>query len=195
MLKGHTSIDAELPSPARMRRALPVLIGVAVVVAGLIALLSYFQGRDDAGVAGAPGVQGPGALEADRGAAHRPGAAAGERAVPPPTSGPHEERNVTSERDVDDAALLHALELGDVVIAYPNARPPAALRALQREVSGAFDAELAAAGQMVVLVRRPGLDGVHALAWRRRLEASDAQDRRLRDFAEAWLGQGRGNTG
>jgi hypothetical protein len=77
---------------------------------------------------------------------------------------------------------------------HPGDRAPAALRRLQEDVSGPFDAELAAAGQMVVLTRWPGADGVQALAWRRRLVASGPADPQLRAFAEAWLGQGRGKT-
>ena len=41
----------------------------------------------------------------------------------------------------------------------------------------------------MILARRPGA-GVQALAWRRRLVASGPDDPKLRDFADAWLGQG-----
>ena len=61
---------------------------------------------------------------------------------------------------------------------------------MQEEVSGPFDPELAAAGQAVILAERPGLEGVQALAWRRRLVASGPDDPKLQEFAEAWLGQG-----
>jgi hypothetical protein len=73
------------------------------------------------------------------------------------------------------------------VIAYGSAEPPAELVAVQRAVAGPFDAEVAAAGQAVILARRPGLDAPVALAWRRTLSGSPAE---LRGFAEAWLGGG-----
>ena len=92
-------------------------------------------------------------------------------------------------------ALLTALEQGNVVIAYPQAEPPAALRKLQSEITGPFDAELSAAGQMVILVHRDDVDGIQALAYQRRLEASGATDPQLRAFAEAWLGAGRETSG
>ena len=107
---------------------------------------------------------GPGKVEADRGAAHEQGAGVGQQANPPPTSGAHEPRNVTSEAKVDDATLLTTLELGDIVIAYPQARRPAALERLREDLAGPFDVELAALGQMVILVHRPGLVGIQALA-------------------------------
>jgi hypothetical protein len=180
-----------------VRRILPVLVGALVVVGGIVAVLSYVHGRDEAGLdqGAESAAAGPGTLEADRGAAHRDGAAVGRRSTPPPTSGAHEPRPVTDERTAGDAALLHAMELGDVVIAYPGSRPPPALTALREDVSGPFDPELAAAGQTIILVPRPDLGGIQALAWRRRLEASGPDDPQLRAFAEAWLGKGRGNTG
>ena len=56
-------------------------------------------------------------------------------------------------------------------------------------MSGPFDPQLAAAGQAVILARRPGIGPTTALAWRRRLAGDDE---RLRDFAEAYLGQAGG---
>ncbi len=58
-------------------------------------------------------------------------------------------------------------------------------------MSGPFDPGLAAAGQAVILARRPGVPGVVALAWRRKLEASGPDDPQLHEFAEAYLGPGR----
>ena len=40
---------------------------------------------------------------------------------------------------------------GNVVLRYPGSRPPAALRELQDELTGPYDAEIAAAGQAVIL--------------------------------------------
>jgi hypothetical protein len=160
-----------------VRRLLPVLLGVVIVVAGLYGLLAGFNGRDDAGVDGA--ATGPGVEE--------PLNAGGT----PPTSGEHRQANVTTEKRVSEAALLTALELGDVVIVHPPGPTPAALRRLQDDVSGPFDPELAAAGQMVVVTPWKGVTGVQALAYRRRLKASSATDPQLRTFADAWLGSGK----
>jgi hypothetical protein len=176
-----------------VRRALIALAVVVVAAAACIGLISLLASRDSSQVGGA---QGPGVLEPDRGA-RRLGADA--PATPasapdrPPTSGPHRAEAVPRDgAELSDDELLSALQLGNVVIAYDDSKPPDALVALQSEVSGAFDPELAAAGQAVILARRPGLGGVMALAWRRRLAASGADDPKLREFAEAYLGQGPG---
>jgi hypothetical protein len=76
------------------------------------------------------------------------------------------------------------------VLAYAAAEPPAALRRLQRRLTGPFDAELAAAGQAVVLARLDAAGPATALAWRRQLKVDDPADPRLQEFAEAWLGRG-----
>ena len=169
-----------------MRRAGALAVAALLVVGGVAAVLALAGGRDEAEVAPGPG---PGRLEPDRGAAHdRPAA----RTPPgePATSGPHRpELPDEDARELKEDALLHLLELGNVVLLYDAPRPPAALRALQEQVSGPYAREVAAAGQAVVLARRPGLGrGVLALAWRRRLAARDPDDPRLRDAAEAWLG-------
>ena len=180
-----------------MRRLLTVLAGAVLVVGGVAALLLAFTARDDAPVGdGSRAAAGPGELQPDLGSRHLP---AGEH-VPlggltdPPTSGAHHERLPTRDRDrLSPDEILHALELGDVILFYDAPRPPAALRALQRDVSGPFDAEVAAAGQQVILARRNGLGSeraVTAAAWRRLLRAEDASDPRLRAFAEAWIGRG-----
>jgi hypothetical protein len=98
---------------------------------------------------------------------------------------------VTRDRvPISDDQLLRALELGNVVILYDGARPAPALVRLQREVSGPFDAELAAAGQAVILARRADAGPATALAWKRILRAGDPADPALREFAEFWLGRG-----
>jgi Protein of unknown function (DUF3105) len=172
-----------------VRRLLAIAAGVLVLAGGLVVVALAFSSRDDAQVGAASG---PGRSEPDRGARHLP---AGEHAQVPagtlPTSGPHRPDLVTADaRRLSDDQILHALELGDVVIAYDAARPPAPLRRLQAQVSGPFDAELAAAGQAVILARRPGAGPATALAWRRELRAADPASPALRDFAEAWLGRG-----
>lgn len=169
-----------------MRRALTVAVGTIVVIGGLVALVAAFSARDDAGVA--VDAAGPGELQPDRGSSHDGAAPA---AALLPTSGTHRPRNVTADAtEIGGDELVHALEQGNVVLVYGGRRPPASLRGLQEAVAGPFDAELAAAGQSVILARVPGVDGVAALAWRRLLRAPDAADPRLREFAEAWLGKG-----
>jgi hypothetical protein len=158
---------------------------IALAVAGLaaaacVALIFVLTSRDPSGVSTASG---PGTLEPDRGD-RRP---AGDL----PTSGAH--RVVGVRRDggpLSDDQLLTALAAGNVVLAFDG--PPAELRRLQRSTAGPFTPDLAAAGQAVILDRRPGQAGVVALAWRRRLRVADASDSRLEDFVNAWLGQGRG---
>lgn len=177
-----------------MRRLLPILLGALVVIGGGVLLLTVVHGRDAAGIGQQAGA-GPGALEPDRGNATQAGAGVGRFSAPAPTSGTHAPRNPRREGRVDDAELLQALALGDVAFVYDGARPPDALSALRRDISGPFDPELAAAGQMVLLVRRADARGIQALAWRRRLQVAGPHDPRLRAFAEAWLGQGAGRTG
>ena len=173
-----------------MSRALAIAAALVVLAAALVALVAVLSGRDDAGVPAA--AQGPGTLEPDHGARHLP---PNEHAhLPPgalPTSGPHHPVPIRADRrPLSDDQILHALELGDVVIAYAGRRPAPALVRLQREVAGRFDPALAAAGQAVVLVPRDTAGPATALAWRRLLRARSAADPALRRFAEAWLGRG-----
>jgi hypothetical protein len=161
-----------------LRRAAVAAAGVVVAVAGLIALALAFAARDDALLSAAP--EGPGELQPEGGGDW-------------PTSGPHDRELVTRDRRrLSDDQILTALELGNVVILYDAPAPDAELVRLQREVSGPFDAEVAAAGQAVILARRDGAGPATGLAARRVLEADGAGDPRLRAFAEAWLGRGPG---
>ena len=166
-----------------MRRVGLVAAGVLVAVAGLLALAVAFNARDDPEVASATG---PGELQPDRGSGHDAAANVTDEF---PTSGPHREELVTRDRRrLTDDQILHALELGNVVILY-DGPPPAAV---QEEVAGPFDAEVARAGQAVILARRPGAGPATALAWRHVYKAADPTDPGLREFAEAWLGRGLG---
>lgn len=180
----------------RVRRAAIALLTVAVALGGVILLLLFFQGRDRSQVGGeAAPATGPGQVFPDQGDEHL---ARGQRpsrpyASNPPTSGPHVPAPI--ERDgarLSDDQILHALELGDVVLLYGTARPPPGLAALARQLGGPFDPALAASGQAVVLGRRPGTEGVVALAWRHMLRAPDASDPQLEEFASYWLGRGAG---
>jgi hypothetical protein len=153
------------------------IVAAAVALLGLVLVLGS---RDDAEVAPA---QGPGELRPDRGAAHDgPARPEGDE---PPTSGTHQPELVTRDRrPLSDDQLIHALELGNVVILAERIDPE--LLAVQRAVAGPFDAEVAAAGQAVILARRDG--PTSALAWRRLLRTDDPAE--LQAFAEAWLGRG-----
>jgi uncharacterized protein DUF3105 len=175
------------------RAARPILLAVAglVLAAGALALVVLaFSSRDDAAVT-AP--QGPGRAFPDRGARHVTPAQRGSVRydTEPPVSGPHVPVPVTRDaRVLSDDQILHALELGNVILVYGAPRPPAPLRALADEVAGPFDPALAQEGQAVVLARRPGTRGVLALAWARLLRAPGPADPQLRAFADAWLGRG-----
>jgi hypothetical protein len=175
----------------RSKQAVIALAISGVAIAACAVLITILANRDSSGVGGSSG---PGTLEPDRGSAHvtTPYTPASPPDNPP-SSGNHMPEDVVHDATaLSDDELLQALELGNVVLTYASARPPAALRSLQKAVAGAFDPELAAAGQAVILDHRPGSRGVIALAWRRRLRASDPADPQLRAFAEAWLGQGAG---
>jgi Protein of unknown function (DUF3105) len=172
-----------------VRILLPVLVG-ALVVAGLAVALLTFQGRDDAGVSQATG---PGVQQPDKGDAHLgQGKHISLKGLSdPPTSGPHHDLLVTRDRrQLDPNAIIHALELGDVILFYGARKPPPALVKLQDDVSGPFDAEVAAAGQQVILARRPGSGAAVGAAWRHLLHVDSPGDPKLREFAEAWLGRG-----
>jgi hypothetical protein len=179
-----------------MRRAIGVAATIVVALGGAIVLLLWLEGRDSSPVeqhGGAATLAGPGRLLPDQGDAHlKPGQRPAQAYVTdPPASGAHVPVAVVHDaRRLSDDELLHALELGDVVLVYGEAQPPAALRALADKVAGPFDPALAAAGQAVVLARRPGTKGVIALAWRRELHVASASDSALESFANLWLGRG-----
>jgi Protein of unknown function (DUF3105) len=158
-----------------LRRALLAIAGVAVAIVAVAALVLLLGSRDSSQLSTA--VQGPGQVQPD--------------GADPPASGPHSDALVTRERrPLSDDQLVNALALGDVVILYEGSKPPPALVRLQRRVAGPFDAELAAAGQAVILAPRAGAGAATALAWKRIQRADDPADPRLRDFAEFWLGRG-----
>ena len=158
-----------------MRRLLLVVAGVAVAAGALIGLVLVLSARDDSQLAGAP--QGPGQVQPE--------------GADPPARGSHTDALVTRDRrPVSDDQLLTALSLGDIVILYEGSTPPAPLVRLQEEVAGPFDAELAAAGQAVILAPRDGAGPATALAWKRILRADDPADPALGEFAEFWLGRG-----
>jgi hypothetical protein len=182
-----------------VKLATTALERVAIVVAslvlsiGLIAVLSgFFAGRDQAGVSDGSVVRTIGQTFPDLGHAHlRPGQPRPTYNSDPPTSGAHIPEPILLDRNVlNDDQLLEALEVGDVVLMYGAGRPPPGLVALARQEAGRFTPALAAAGQAVVLAKRPGTNGVIALAWTRLLHVPSAADPALRRFVNQYLGRG-----
>jgi hypothetical protein len=139
-----------------------VVVSVAAVVAGILIL----QSRDESNVGGERG----------------PGEKVAARCPDKPVGIKHDSRPLSENQ------IRQALSLGNVVLRYHGSKPPAALRGLQDELTGRYDAEIAAAGQAVILAG--GGKTVEALAWGRRLRARSPGDEQLRTFAEAWLGEG-----
>ncbi len=168
-------------------------IGVAslLLALGLIALLSgFFTSRDQAQVSGPPAQIG----EQFRDLGHarlRPGQPRPRYNSDPPTSGAHIPAVILRDQtELSTDQVLEALQAGDVVIMYGGQTPPPELVRLQRAVAGPFKPALAAAGQAVVLGRRPGTSGLIGLAWAHMVHVSGPEDRLLRAFAEYWLGRG-----
>jgi Protein of unknown function (DUF3105) len=150
-----------------VRRFLVGLVVVVLALAAVAGAVLLLQSRDDAGVEKAAG----------------PGEPVGARCPGHATSIAHDKRALTTDQ------LRNALALGNVVLRYRGTQPPGALRSLQDQLTGPFDAEIAAAGQAVILA--PGAPtGVEALAWGRRQRARSPSDAQLRAFTEAWLGEG-----
>jgi hypothetical protein len=162
------------PPHRRLRRLGLALLTLLVALGGFVLVLLFFESRDSSQVdhaSSAPGqpvpdqrrAQTPAAIRSDRGGTR-----------------------------LSEDQVLHALQLGDVVLLYGTSAPPPALRALQQQLSGPFDPLLAANGAAVILGYRPGTTGVVALAWRRRLDAQSASDPAVAQFADYWLGRGAG---
>jgi hypothetical protein len=149
-----------------VRRFLGGLLILALSLAIVIAVVIVLQSRDEGNVSS---DKGPGEKVAAR--------------------CPDEPAGVTRDaRPLTDDQIRQALALGNVVLRYPGAKPPAAFRELQDQLTGPFDAEIAAAGQAVILAR--GGTSLEALAWGHRLRPQTPDDPQLRPFAEAWLGDG-----
>ena len=151
-----------------MRRVLGWLLAIVIAVAAVGGGILLLQSRDDAGVEKAAG----------------PGERVDDRCPAKPAPVTRDRRKLSRNQ------IQTALAQGNVVIFYAS-RPLPELRELQRDYTGgAFDAEIAAAGQAVVLVRNGVPSGYQARAWGRRLTVEVPQDKKLREFTEAWLGEG-----
>jgi Protein of unknown function (DUF3105) len=172
-------------------RVVIVLVSFAIAVA-VIVLLSGgpLTGSDN------PGITGPtsqiGTHYRDLGDATLPaGSGPPHYNSQPPTSGPHVPVAVRhDDTTLSDNQLLQALALGDVVVFYGTRTPPRDLRALATALAAPFTPALAAAGQAVILARRPGTPGLLGLAWTRLVHVRSAVDPQLRSFILYWLGRG-----
>jgi hypothetical protein len=176
---------------ARALERLAVVAAALALSVGLMALLSgFFAGRDQAGIAGQ--ASGPGQALPDLGhAILRPGQPRPRYDSEPPTSGAHAPQPVLhNEARLNDDQILQALELGDVAIVYGTRDPPPGLLAFARTAAPRFTPALAAAGQAVILVHRPHIRPLTALAWAHMERVSGPLDPRLRQFVEFWLGRG-----
>ena len=174
-----------------LERLVVVVVSFAIAVAVIVALSGGpLAGRDNPGLSG-PGGQ-LGTQYRDLGDARlAPCAARPRYDSQPPTSGPHVAVAVRrDETPLSDDQLLQALSLGNVVVMYGTSRPPPGLPALAAADAGRFSRALAAAGQAVILARRPGIHGLVALAWTRMLHVADVSDPRLHDLIVLYLGQG-----
>lgn len=176
----------------RWLERLAITVVALAIAVGVIAFLSggLLAGRDQAGVSGAGTPVG--VRYRDQGhALLAPGTLHPEYDSQPPTSGAHVPVGVQHDyAQLSDDQLLQALQVGDVVIMYGTANPPPGLPALADSIAAPFTPALAAAGQAVILARRPGLSGLIGLAWTRAIQVSSVQDPALRSFTQYWLGRG-----
>ncbi len=170
---------------------LAIVVASLALSIGLIAALSgFFAGRDQAGVSGASAPAGQQFRDLGH-ALLKPGARHPAYDSDPPTSGAHVPQPVRrDEAKLNDDQLLQALEAGDVVIMYGSRTPPPGLPRLARAVTEPFTPALAAAGQAVILARRPGTAGLIGLAWAHMLRVGAPENPLLRQFAYYWLGRG-----
>jgi hypothetical protein len=104
----------------------------------------------------------------------------------------------------DDATVTHdagpgvkrlagaqpAVKPGNVALLYSDERLTRDLRAFAARIAGAPDPSLEAAGQAVLVQRRPNLGvPVTAVTTKRELQARGPADPALEEFVEYWLGR------
>jgi hypothetical protein len=179
-----------------LERLAIVVVSFAIAIAVIVVLSGGpLAGRDNPGLSN-PGGQ-IGIRFRDLGDAHLVAGAKHPRYdSQPPTSGPHVPVPIRREESViSDDQLLQALAVGDVVVMYGTRLPPKPLRELVDAAAAPFSPGLVAAGQAVVLARRPGTHGLIGLAWTRLLRVASAGDPRLRSFILQWLGRGAAAAG
>jgi hypothetical protein len=178
-----------------LRRLGGALLALAAGIGILVLVVVVFGSRDKSTFHEATG---PGRVHPDQGSRHlaRGASRAGfHYETDPPTSGPHVVTRIPrDDRELSTDEVLTALEQGDVVLVYRNPALRSGLRALQRDVAGPFDPDVAASGQAIVLARKPRGSGapITAIAWRHSLNTSSVDAPELRDFIEFWLGRSAG---
>jgi hypothetical protein len=180
------------PRAPRNRRLVWLVIGAVVLVLAVLAgVLILAVGRDDPAVGG--GDTGPGRQYPDQGKNHL---ALGEQPKVkfnsnPPTSGPHLPDPVLRDGvQLTQDQVLQALERGNVIVFFDSARSGRALRKLQRQLTGPYMPAVGAAGQALILARRPDTKGVIAASWRHLLTVKSPTDPQLLAFANYWIGRG-----
>ena len=168
-----------------------VVASVAIAVAVIILLSGGpLTGGDNPGVTGPSNEIGTRYRDQGDGTLRR-GSRPPQYDSQPPTSGPHAPVAVRhDDSTLSDSQLLQALALGNVVVLYGTRKPPRDLRALATSVAAPFTPALAAAGQAVILGRRPGTQGLLGVAWTRLVHVRSAADPQLRSFILYWLGRG-----
>ena len=155
-----------------MRRALGLLLAVLVAFAAVVGLLLFLQARDRS------------TLDRSGDATPNPGTT---------VVSPAPARRAAVRRDgvaLTEDQVRTAVLAGNVVLVYGAAADAGPLRAVQDDVAGPFDPDLAKVGEAVILARRPGTGGVVAMALGHELRVASADDPRLRDFAGAYVGKG-----
>ena len=193
------------PEVSRLSRTLEriaiVIVSFAVAIVATLLLSGYFTARDQGGVTGR--LTGPGLVYRDLGDARlEPGQRRPAYDSNPPTSGPHVPTPVLTDGAVlTDNQILSALAAGDIVLIYGGRTPPSGLAQIARSTGGPFTPASAALGNAVILARLPRVDGIIALAWTRMLPitgivgVTPVNDAVLRQFIQAWLGQGASGSG
>jgi len=178
-----------------LERGAVALASLALSILLIVLASGYFTAHDRATIAPQPSQLGR-AFTDQGDVLLAAGAPAPRYDSNPPTSGPHRFAPIRRDRArLTDNQLLTALAAGDVVIFYGARKPPRGLSALARALAGPFSPGLAAAGEAVVLARRPGTTGLLAAAWTRLLAVRSAADPALRAFIDAWLGRGAARGG
>ena len=174
-----------------LERLTIAVASVVVAVVAIILLSGYFTSHDSASVSNPTDV---GFKYADQGdellapSSRRP-----HYDSDPPTSGPHVPAQVTADqRRLSNDQILTALSAGNVVILYGGGSPPRQLVQLAGQLADPFSPALVRSGQAVILARRPGTDGIIALAWTRMLRQNPIYPTTLGQFVRSWLGRGAG---
>ena len=167
------------PAMRLLERLVIVVVSFAIAV-GVIVVLSGgpLAGRDNPGLTGPGGQLGTPVPRPRRRPPGSRGAPAARTTRSRRPAAPHVPAAVRhDETQLSDDQLLQALSLGDVVVMYGTQPAPAgSARRWPPPTRGPFSRALAAAGQAVILARRPGTHGTAGPG----LDAHVARSRRLR---------------